>query len=306
MLSSILAFIIAIALPIHVGAQSDVIRMSPVISLCRTAGQFAMTFDGGPSIYTGDVLDAFDSRKLKATFHPVVSYLDNVAIVANLQRAASSGHLIGLSMEASLNLSGMNDSALLDAIDVRAQAVQYYTGSKPRFLRIPNYSSLSMDQLNLISSHGYVITTYNIDSYDYTSSDSLQNFKKVLDVLSNNTKGAFISVQRDSVQSSVQQTGSIIDYILGKGYQIVTLDTCVAAPNLGGSGGGASGGGKGGSGSSGGGGSDISPMGGAGGKVVSSSTSNSATSDASSLSLHHQQAASKALLAMVMLASLFM
>ena len=217
-------------------ATGDVIQTSPVINLCAKAGSFAMTFVGGPSILTGAVLDAFDKRKVKATFLPVVTYLNEVTIVANLQRAASEGHLVGLELEQSLNasslgLGGSNYTSILAAIDERAAIIQHFTGYKPTHLSIPDYSSWPLPALDAVTAHGYSITTYNLDSYDYRDANVLQNFESVLNTLSPNTRGAFISSQHDNVAASVNQTGAIIDFIIGKGYSLITLDVCVGGPS---------------------------------------------------------------------------
>ena len=204
-----------------------VLAIDPVVKLCQSPGMFAMTFDQGPAIYTGAVLDAFDSRNVKATFHPIVTYLSEASVVANLQRAASEGHTIGLSIEANLNLAELSDAEIIDAVQSRAEIIEQIVGFKPTFLRIPNYKDLSSDQIRLIISKGYIITTYNLDSYDYSSPNVLQSYKNVLDLLSPNTKGAFISVQRDYIQDSANATPDIIDYVMEKGYTLVSLDKCV-------------------------------------------------------------------------------
>jgi len=222
----ILATLAVLALPI----ASQAIIQNPVINLCQSPGQFAMTFDQGPSIYTGTLLDALDSRSVKGTFHPVVTYLGEAVVVANLQRAASSGHAIGLSIEPSIDLSSMSDDDIMSTIDSRAQQISSITGSTPVFLRLPNYLNMSITQLNMIISKGYIITTYNLDSYDYQTTDVLGSFQAVLNLLSPNTKGAFISVQRDYIETSVDATPQILDYIISKGYTLVTLDQCVRMP----------------------------------------------------------------------------
>ncbi|KAM0683654.1 hypothetical protein MDAP_001228 [Mitosporidium daphniae] len=202
-----------------------------VLNICQP-GSFAMTFDQGPSIYTGNVLDALDAKQCKATFHPVVSFLQEPSIVANLQRAYSSGHLIGFSIEEQVDLSALtNNDDLLALLADRAATIQRAIGSPepPYFVRVPKISNLSDDQISAITDQGkYVLSTYNLDSYDYAlnGTDILSSFKNVLDQLSPNTKGGFISVQRDYIQSSVDAVPDIIDYIQGKGYSLVTLDKC--------------------------------------------------------------------------------
>lgn len=209
------------------GAQADIVKTSSVANMCRKPGDFAFTFDGGASIYTGHVLDALAERKAKATFHPVVTYLQDVTVVANIQRAAMDGHLIGLFIEQSLDLTKLSDEDILSSINSRAEVLASVTGYKPKFIRIHNYQDLSEAQIKMIHAAGYQITTYNLDSYDYNTPDCINSFKKILDLLSTNTKGAFISVQRDYVPESTQSAGAIFDYVLSKGYRLVTLEECL-------------------------------------------------------------------------------
>ena len=224
-MNSSLFFTVLLSLSLLLSAQ--VIKVDPVIRLCQSPGMFAMTFDQGPSIYTGAILDAFASRNAKATFHPVVTYLSEATVVANLQRAAAEGHTIGLSIEPNVDLSSQSDTDIMGTIDSRANTIKSIIGVKPCFLRIPNYSNMTDSQISLIFSKGYILTTYNLDSYDYASPNVLQSFKNVLEVLSNNTKGAFISVQRDYIQDSANATPDILDYISSKGYSLVPLDKCI-------------------------------------------------------------------------------
>ncbi|KAM0681872.1 hypothetical protein MDAP_002837 [Mitosporidium daphniae] len=197
----------------------------PVVNLCPS-GYFAFTFDQGPSLYTGDILDALRNLNVKATFHPVVTFLNEAAIVANLQRAAEEGHLIGLSLEEDFELNGISDEDLLDEISARADIIKQVVGYKPVYLRIPKYKDLGIEQLQKIISKGYIISTYNIDSYDYSKDDILGVYKQTLDKMSPNTKGGFISVQRDYLASSASATENVIEYVLEKGYKVVTIDQC--------------------------------------------------------------------------------
>ena len=153
----------------------------------------------------------------------MVSFLQEPSIVANLQRAYTSGHLIGFSIEEGVDLSSLtNANDLLGLLANRAATVQQATGSPepPYFLRVPDLANLSSDQISIIIGQGnYVLSTYNLDSYDYTLNDSniITSFENILNQLSPNTKGGFISIQRDYIQASVEAVPGIIDYIQGRG-----------------------------------------------------------------------------------------
>jgi len=69
-----------------------------------------------------------------------------------------------------------------------------------------------------------------MDSYDYNakSKDEVTNaFRKTLDKLSRNTKAPYISAQNGLAPFSTQATGDILDYLVEKGYKIVTLEECL-------------------------------------------------------------------------------
>jgi len=209
-----------------VASASHLVLGQKVFKSCGKLGQLAMTFDEGPSRNTGRLLDILDGKGVKAAFHVVPRYLDDPIIYANLVRAGSSGHLIGLRLGDSWDGSTSAATAVNDA-NTAASAIEGVVGYKPIFIRFP-FTKVSGDVLAALINAGYIVTTYNLDSMDYSAgANVLQNFKNFLDALTSTTKGAFISVQRDIVDSSVSATPSVIDYVKSKGYDIVRLDECV-------------------------------------------------------------------------------
>lgn len=196
----------------------------------------ALTFDQGPSQYTGLLLSALSKNKVKATFHVSPDYLDNPVIVAYLRRIAADGHLVGLFIKDSITTAMLPDY-LRNCTSVMKGIINY----EPNFLRFPVPGPSAAAQ-KIINGMGFRATSYNLDSQDYnfvndpTASDGkgqvFQVFRNTLDQILPPSKGSFISVQRDIVLSSVQQTDAIIKYAQGKGYNLVRLDQCIGADEV--------------------------------------------------------------------------
>jgi peptidoglycan/xylan/chitin deacetylase (PgdA/CDA1 family) len=198
---------------------------------CQKEGMIAFTFDQGPSQYTGILLTHLAKAEVKATFHIVPDYLDNPVISANLRRAATEGHLIGLYVRDSVTEANVK-SYLTNATSLMKQYINY----QPQFLRFPNPGP-SEAMMKAVTALGYKVTSYNLDSQDYnqvgdtTESNGTGNvygtIRGILDQIVPPTLGSFICVQRDLVQASVSQTPAILNYAKARGYKAVKLDACI-------------------------------------------------------------------------------
>ncbi|PJF18336.1 Carbohydrate esterase family 4 protein [Paramicrosporidium saccamoebae] len=198
---------------------------------CQKEGMIAFTFDQGPSQYTGILLTHLAKAEVKATFHIVPDYLDNPVISANLRRAATEGHLIGLYVRDSVTEANVK-AYLANATSLMKQYINY----QPQFLRFPNPGP-SEAMMKTVTALGYKVTSYNLDSQDYnqvggtTEPNGTGNvygtIRAILDQIVPPTLGSFICVQRDLVQASVSQTPAILNYVKARGYKAVKLDACI-------------------------------------------------------------------------------
>ncbi|OIR57209.1 MAG: uncharacterized protein A8A55_2034 [Amphiamblys sp. WSBS2006] len=201
---------------------------------CVKPGHFAFTFDQAPSPNTGVILNTFQRHKVKTTFHITVNYLENPVILAYLRKAVSDGHLIGIFVENEKDKEDMPEEKRIDIYLRRTSAlIKKHISYTPKFLRFP-HPGPGKALVKKLESQGYIVTSFNLDSGDYeyvsendASESIFKNFKKTVDQILQPAMGAFISVQRDSVEASARQTEKIVAYVLKKGYKIVRLDECV-------------------------------------------------------------------------------
>lgn len=197
-------------------------------SSCNNEGDIAFTFDQGPSYYTGVLLNILKKHEAKAAFHVTTEYLQNPAIMAYLKAASRDGHIVGLFINENITVDNVSDY-----LKNKSSIIEKYTGQKVLYLRFaapgPN-----ADVLNKVNNLGYIATTYNLDSQDYSFQNTVpgwnpifEEFKRQLDQIVEPARGAFIIVQRDLIAASVNQTDMMIEYAKKKGYKPVRLDSCL-------------------------------------------------------------------------------
>lgn len=203
-----------------------------VVNKCQSAGMFAMTFDDGPAEFTGQLLDILQKKNARGTFHLTTQYLTDPNVQSMIKRISAGGHLIGIRTDPAWDLFSMTDEQIKSAVARSANVMSSFIGYYPKFVRLP-YKGWDDRILRAIESTGLIITQHNMESYDYTGDgDRIFNAFQLSISLKAPGSGNFISVQRDSIRSSVDVTGRVIDVIKSNGYRMVTLDQCVGLGDM--------------------------------------------------------------------------
>lgn len=212
-----------VALSVHPGLPNT----------CSREGEIALTFDEGPSYYTGMLLNILKQHGIKATFHVTPQYLDNPVILAYLRRAYQDGHLIGMFAKGAAQ--GQSLEECIDRITKTKDQLEKLIGGKISFLRFPAQPVPSAQLLEKIKGMGMRVTTFNLDSADYASGSGEDGAKKVastirqlLDTIVAPARGSFVVAQRDCLQHSVLATDEIVQHAVKKGYSFVKLDACLS------------------------------------------------------------------------------
>lgn len=203
-----------------------------VINQCTQRGVYAMTWDDGPAQYTPQLLETLKSKGVEATFHLTTSYLTDPSIQAMIQRISRAGHLIGLRTESHWDLFKMSDEQIKAGVARQANVLSSFIGYFPKFIRVP-YNGYDQRVLSAIESTGLIVTTHNLETYDYDNDGgrTLNAVKLALSLVGKG-QGSFISVQHDGVQQSVGIAGKVIDQIRASGYKLVKLDECLGLGDM--------------------------------------------------------------------------
>ena len=191
-----------------------------------------LTFDDGPSAYTGELLDILARYNVKATFFVTGVNLNYVDYIG---KAFSQGHSIAL------HTNSHNYSTVYSSVDAYFndlasinEIVKQQTGSYSNLVRFPggssntvsrNYSSGIMSTLSrMLDEKGYKYFDWNVSSGDASGTIMSSDFyaNNVINGLGNGSY--YIVLQHDTNINSIRAVGSIIEYGLSHGYSFKPLD----------------------------------------------------------------------------------
>ena len=190
-----------------------------------------LTFDDGPSQYTGELLDILSKYNVKATFFVTGRNSDYYHYI---KRAYDEGHVIGLHTY-SHDYSSVYSSidAYFNDLNSISEIVKNQTGVYSNLIRFPggssntvsrNYSNGIMTQLSsLVESKGYRYFDWNVSSGDGSSViiDSSGYAQNVINGLGNGSY--YIVLQHDTNINSIRAVSMIIEYGLSHGYSFGVL-----------------------------------------------------------------------------------
>ncbi|KAJ3341242.1 hypothetical protein HDU93_005433 [Gonapodya sp. JEL0774] len=233
------------------------------IDSCKTPGQYALTFDDGPYMYTEAVKTILAKYNIKATFFmngfnwaPITDYN------ATLQDSIAKGHQLGmhgwygdfvvrlfvqadgvlvfcvlLGIRSHCDFLNHANCSYPAEVDRLASTIHDIIGVYPTYFRFP-YGDYDDQGQVYVASEGYRIVGWSIDTLDYTADNianttlSLQNIKNVLEGQSSSTT---ISLSHDvhatTAATSNAYLESAVQYILSKGYTFVTVAECDGDPS---------------------------------------------------------------------------
>ena len=184
----------------------------------------AITFDGGPSAYTEEILEILDEKGVSATFflagESVEEYSEAAAAIAE------SGNEIGSATYSDTSLSELSGTSLRSQIEDGFNAIEEATGLTVTMMRPPNGSistEVWAESMDLYS----VVVTWNLDSGDWL----LQGADTVTETVVGAASNGDIILLTDSDEvgaQTVEALPDIIDGLQEEGFTIVTVSELVA------------------------------------------------------------------------------
>jgi len=138
----------------------------------------SLNFDDGPAIYGGQalaILDALSALNVKATFFlsPASDGADNMdRKCAVASQIAAQGHDVETLGWDHANLQNATNAMIKTSLDTSRQFIVNCTGRAPRYFR-PPYGVLSLAQAEYVTSLGYTIALWTLDSQDWGNISSV-------------------------------------------------------------------------------------------------------------------------------------
>jgi peptidoglycan/xylan/chitin deacetylase (PgdA/CDA1 family) len=213
------------------------VQSGNIPSTCRQPGQVALTFDQGPGLGTGRILDVLSRRNIPAAFHISADLLRNVTLRAYVKRAALEGHTIGIyipdlggSIQDAEVQANDTDLILYQTIAKSSNWISSLIGRQPSYIRFGR-KAIPQPTRRLIDSMGLVATRAKIEIRD--ESNKLESIWGSIQKGFNTTlpgEHSFVVKMRDMMPNMGASLDRMIDFIEGKGYRIVPLEQCVPIP----------------------------------------------------------------------------
>ncbi|MBR3052011.1 polysaccharide deacetylase family protein [Candidatus Saccharibacteria bacterium] len=211
--------------------NGNVAKKERKVKVVEPAGRIYLTFDDGPSEYTGMLLDVLKKYGVRATFF-VTGYGDDELI----QREQAEGHAVAIHtfshLYANIYASVENFTADFRAVEDR---VIHLTGVRPKLMRFPGGSSnlvsarydggnhIMSRLVDLVREWGYTYFDWNVDSNDAGAASTTE---EVYDNVVNTLKwgGNSVVLQHDTKEYSVKAVERIIQYGLEHNFVFDSLD----------------------------------------------------------------------------------
>ncbi len=200
---------------------------SAVISQCKKAGHFALTFDEGPiNGLTSNILSILKAKNAPATFHISTQNFNDPNVINLAQSIAAAGQSVALRFPPQMALTSMSKQEISNVLDNNIDSFDLVLNFKPQFIRFP-YRQETAEIVTLAESKGLIVTEQNLDAMDYTADANIVFNFQVAMANALPSQNSFISLQHDYSQKSADQLAVIIDMIRSKGYNLVSLAECV-------------------------------------------------------------------------------
>ncbi|KAK9695660.1 chitin deacetylase [Basidiobolus ranarum] len=201
------------------------------------AGQWALTFDDGPSQYTSQLLDILAAANVKATFQMIGSNVIQFPDV--VKRAYDEGHQIASHTWSHPHLMSLSNDQIVAEVKATENALLNITGAKPAYIR-PPYGEADDRVKAIFKAMGYHTLLWNMDTLDWDISEKKENASLILDSFKSAlTKGTdlnahndpgFISLQHDIYIDTVQQTPNIEQLLAQYNFHLVLAYECANLP----------------------------------------------------------------------------
>ena len=190
-----------------------------------------LTFDDGPSQYTGELLDVLAKYNVKATFFVTGLKPDYFNYIGE---AYKQGHSIGLhTISHNYSLVYSSSDSFLNDINSINEIVKKQTGSYSNIIRFPGGSSNTVSRFNpgimsqlshIVEEKGFKYFDWNVSSGDAsgTMMSSDVYAQNIINGLGNGSY--YIVLQHDTNINSIRAVSSVIEYGLAHGYSFKALD----------------------------------------------------------------------------------
>lgn len=182
----------------------------------------ALTFDDGPSSFTGRLLDCLEKYNAKATFFMVGTEI--ASFPEEAKRIAELGCELGNHSYDHTNLTTVSSDEIVSQLNRVDSLLTELTGQASTVVR-PPYGSLN-DTVR--ASVNAPMILWSIDTLDWETLDA----QKTVDTVMENVQDGSIILMHDIFSTSVDAAEILIPRLIESGYELVTVHELAAAKGV--------------------------------------------------------------------------
>lgn len=179
--------------------------------------KIALTFDDGPSEYTGELLEGLKEREVKATFFVLGKCAETYPEI--VKREAGEGHIVGNHTYDHEDIGKMNVESAYKEVTQTNQILLELTGVLPQYIRPP----FGEWNKNLDQKIDMIPVLWSVDPLDWAT----ENEDKIVNNVVTEVEDGDIILLHDSSISSVNAALRIIDILKQSGYEFVTVEELI-------------------------------------------------------------------------------
>lgn len=193
----------------------------------RSKKEVALTFDDGPDVYnTTRILNILSKYHIKATFFIVGTQAK--AHPEMVKRIAMNGNAIGNHSWDHPDLTRRKNQQIYSELSETNQLLYSIVGYHPDIFR-PPYGSTNRRVVSQISSMGYAIIDWSVDTLDWAGSSVPQIMRHVHQELY--PGGIILEHSAENSHNTVQALPQIITELKSQGYTFVTIPELLNIPD---------------------------------------------------------------------------
>lgn len=190
-----------------------------------------LTFDDGPSIYTGQILDILAANDVKATFFVIAR--EDEQYWQYYTRIVEEGHTLGMhSYTHDYNQVYASLDAFENDVNQLSQFLYNRTGERVKIYRFPGGSSNTVCKISMQECIGY-LNEQGISYYDWNAlngdavSEELTPDKLVENIMTSvrqNNNSIVLMHDMQSRHTTVESLQQLIDTLKEEGYELLPID----------------------------------------------------------------------------------
>ncbi|GLW05550.1 deacetylase [Microtetraspora sp. NBRC 13810] len=192
---------------------------------CKKVKCIALTFDDGPSPYTGALLDTLRSNKVKVTFFVVGRQVEKRPSV--VRRMVREGHEVGNHTWDHTRLTDALDGEIVSELSSTQEAVHEAAGIRPKLMR-PPFGATDQRVRAAVQTAGLPLVLWTGSTRDWELRNTKAITRKALSLVRPNG----VILMHDIVPETVKAMPGILSELRKRDYHVVTVSSVLGDRKL--------------------------------------------------------------------------